>query len=132
MPSGLFPRCGCRVRCCHRPASLSPSAESATDMSDGLEPHALGGLRSKSGAQPTRTKEHESLVRGEYSLVIWTLRVDPEFEHPARAVKGARDPSLALQFSNIPDIHQNGVVTPDQLDGPLHRQSDDFALGGLA
>jgi hypothetical protein len=101
-------------------------------MSDRLKPHVLGGLRGKSGAQPTRTEKHEGLVRRENGFVIWALWVDPEFQHPAGTVKGTRDPSLALQFSDIPDVHQHGIFASDKLYGCLHWQRDDFALGGLA
>src|ERR1039458_1137754 len=69
-----------------RAARLLPGAESALDMGDRFEPHALGDLRGQRRAQPAGAEEHEALVLGESRLVIGALRVDPKFQHAARTM----------------------------------------------
>jgi hypothetical protein len=59
------------------------------------------------------------------------LRVDPEFQHAARAMERARHLAVALQLPHVADINQHGVVAAMQLQRVLDRQRFDFALGGL-
>src|ERR1019366_10793497 len=75
-----------------RTAGLLPGAEATLDMGNGFEPHALGGVRRQRRAQTAGAEEHEALVLREHRFVIGALRVDPELQHAARAVKGAGHP----------------------------------------
>src|SRR5665647_1258294 len=83
-----------RFRRFDRTAGLFPGAEATLDMGDRLQPHALRGLRGKRRAQAAGAEEHEFLVLREGRLVIGALRIDPEFQHAARAMEGARHPAL--------------------------------------
>src|SRR5579885_152225 len=120
-----------RIRRLDRTAGLLPGAEAALDMRNRLEPHALRGLRGKRRAQAPGAEKHELLVRGEYRLVIGAWRVDPEFEHAARAMEGARHPALACQFADVADIDQHSIVAAGKLDRRFDRQRLDLAFGGF-
>src|ERR1039458_1980792 len=87
-----------------RAAGFLPGAEAALDMGDGLETHALSGLRGQRRAQAAGAEKHEAFVLGKNRLVIGALRVDPELQHAARAVKRARHLAIALQFADIANI----------------------------
>ena len=113
------------------PPSFLPGAEAALDMGDRLEPHALGGLRGQRRAQAAGAEEHEALVLREHRLVVGALRIDPEFQHAARAMEGAGHLALALQFADVADIDQHDVVAAGELDRLLDRQGLDLAFGGL-
>src|SRR5579875_1550502 len=88
------------VRRLDRTACLLPGAEAARDVGDGLQPHALCRLRGERRAQTAGAEEHEFLVLGEDGLVVRALRVDPEFQHAARAMEGARHPAVPPQLPN--------------------------------
>src|SRR3984893_17143688 len=107
----------CYFRRLNRPAQFLPGAETALDMGDGFQPHALGGLRGQRRAQAAGAEEHEALVLREDRLVILALRIDPEFQEPARAMERARHPGLAVELANIADVDQHDVRLPVQLDG---------------
>src|ERR1700688_1533652 len=127
----LFRLAECHLRRLDRTAQLLPGAEAALDMGDRLEAHALGGLGSKRRAQSAGAEEHEALVLREGRLVIGALRVDPEFQHAARAMEGAGHLTVALQFADVADIDQHHVVATGELDRLLGRQGLDFAVGGI-
>src|SRR6056297_48580 len=103
--SGL-PVGGFRFRHLHRSTGLLPRLEPAFDMGNGPESHILCGLGRERRAPAGCAEEDETLVLREDILVIGAFRVDPEFEHPARAMKGLRIPALALQFAGIADIDE--------------------------
>ena len=81
---------------------------------------------------PPAQKNTNFLSCGENRLVIRAFRIDPEFQHAARAMEGARHLALALQFADVADIDQHDVVAAGELDGVLGRQGLDLAFGGLA
>src|SRR5262245_6244020 len=89
-------------------------------------------LRSKGGTQPTRTEEYELLVVRKNWFVIRALRIDPEFQHPARAMESARHLAFSLQFANVANIHQHCVLVPNELYRFLDRQGLDLSFSGLA
>src|SRR5262245_23119338 len=66
-------------------ARLLPGTEAAPDMRYRFQPHRLRGLSRQRRSHAARTEEHIGLVLGERVLVIGALRVDPEFQHAARA-----------------------------------------------
>ena len=47
--------------------------------------------------------------------MIGAVRVGPEFQHPARGVKGAGHRPHLLKFAHIPQINQDGGVKTLQL-----------------
>ena len=120
------------VRSVRRTAGLFPRAEATLDMSDRFKTHSMRGLRGKRRAQAAGTEKDELLVRGKYRLVIRALRIDPEFQHAARAMKGARDAAVAMQFAYIADIDENDVIAAGELHSLFDRQRLDFALSRLA
>src|SRR5262245_31350098 len=102
------------------------------DMRHRPEAHSLRGLRGKRGTQAAGAEKHELLVLGEYGFVIRALWVDPELQHPSRAMEGAWHASVALQFTDIADVDQHGIVTARELNGLFHGQSLDLPFRGLA
>src|SRR5207253_11009285 len=129
---GLCLRRGlCVLRQVDRPAGLLPAAEPVLDVGDRLEPHALGGLRSERGAPAARAEEYEALVLREHRLVVGALRVDPELEHAARAVKGARHAALAIELADVAQVDEHDVVAAVKLERVLDRERFDLALGGV-
>src|SRR6185503_11918847 len=113
-------------------AGLLPRAEAALDVGDGLEAHAVRGLRGQSGPQAAGAEEDELLVLREDRLVVRALRVDPELQHAARAMEGAGHLAVALQFADVADVDEHGVVAAGELDRVLGRQRLDLPLGRLA
>src|SRR4051812_35214492 len=99
-----------------RPAGFLPGAEPAFDMGDRLESHILRGLRRQRRAEAAGAEEHVFLVLREKRLVIGARRVQPEFQHAARAMEGARHLAVALQFAHVPDIDQHDVAAPGKPD----------------
>src|SRR5437762_14054271 len=93
-----------------REAGLLPRGEPAVHFVDGLEPHLLrdvGGQRRPPGAI---AEEDEALAGREYVLVVGALRVDPEFQHAARAVECAGDHALALELADIAQVDEHNVI----------------------
>src|SRR5262249_60056851 len=76
-----------------------------------------------------RAEEHEVFVGGKDGLVILALRIDPEFEHPARAMEGAGHATLAVELANIAQVDEHDVVAAMQCERLLDRESLDCALG---
>src|SRR5262245_12099196 len=89
-------------------------------------------LRGKGGTQPASAKEHELLVVRKYRLVIRTLRINPEFQHPTRAVESAWHLTVSLQFANVANIDQHRVLVPNEVYRFLDRQGLDLSFSGLA
>src|SRR5712671_4118047 len=117
-----------RLRHLHRLAGFLPFAKSALDVGDGLEPHALRGLGRERRTPAAGAEEHELLVLRKDRLVIGACRIDPEFQHAARAGEGARHLALALAFARIADIDEGYVVAAVQPGGLLDAQGLDLAL----
>src|SRR5271168_4644056 len=67
-------------------------------MGDRTKAHALRGLRGERRTPTAAAKEYEAFVFRERRLVIGAFRIDPKFEHAARAMKGAGDAAFALQL----------------------------------
>ena len=63
--------------------------------------------------------------------MIGACGVDPEFEHAARAVKGAGHPSFPLKLAGVAKVDKHNVVASMQSDGLLDRQRLYLALGGI-
>src|SRR3981189_3975937 len=91
----------------HRPARLLPGREAAAHVGDRPQPHALHGLGGERRAQAAGAEEDEALVLHEDRLVIGTLRIDPEFQEPARTMEGARHPALAVALADGADGAQD-------------------------
>jgi hypothetical protein len=83
----------------------------------GLEPHLLRDIGSQCGSPPEIAEKHEFFRFGEYRMMVRAFRINPEFEQAARAVKRARDATLALQFPDIPEVDEYNAVGTCQLDG---------------
>src|SRR5215467_1917970 len=80
-----------------RPARVPPSAKAAADMSDRFQSHPLRCLGGERRARTCSAEEHEFLVRREGQLVIFAGRVEPEFQHAARAMKCVGNAPLAVE-----------------------------------
>jgi hypothetical protein len=89
---------------------LGRSATGKPAFVDGLESHLLrdvGGQRRAPGAVAV---EDKGLAGREDVLVIGALRIDPELEHAARAVKRAGNHALPLQLADVSQIHEHCVT----------------------
>jgi hypothetical protein len=53
--------------------------------------------------------KHEAFVFAENGFEIWTLRIDPEFDHPARGMKAAWDKAASLALADVADIDNDEV-----------------------
>src|SRR5271166_5188126 len=100
-------------------------------MCDRSKPHALGALRCQRRTLTGRAEEHEPLVRGEHALVILAFGIDPEFEHSARAVEGARHSPLALELTDIAQVHKHDIVASVQRYCIIGREALDLPFGSL-
>src|ERR1700728_4964332 len=89
-----------------RAARLAPGADPALDMRDRTKSHPMGRLRGERGPPAAGAKEHKALILGKNRLVIGALGIDPEFEHAARAMKGAGHAAFALELANVADIDE--------------------------
>ena len=97
----------------------------------GLRPMRCAICAASAERMPPAQKKTNFLSSRKDRLEIGTRRIDPELEHAARAMEGAGDLAVALQFADIADIDQHGVIAAGKLDGLLDRQRLDFALGGV-
>src|SRR5215475_8807552 len=97
-----------------RAARRLPGAEAAGDMGDRPQAHSLRRLRRQRRALARRAEEYEALVGGEDRLVILALRIDPELEHPARAMEGPGHATLAVELANVAQINEYDVVAAVQ------------------
>src|SRR4051794_6646494 len=79
-----------------RPTGVAPGGVAAGDVGDGLEAHVLRGLGGERRAQAAGAMKDELLVLLEHRLRIRALRIDPEFEHAARAGERAGDAAVSL------------------------------------
>src|SRR5215207_5225314 len=98
-------------------------------MGNRFEPHILRGCSGERGAPAAGAEEDETLVLRKDWLVVWALGVDPELQHATRAMEGAGDAALALQFARITQIHKNDVVPPVHCHGFAWVKSLDFCIG---
>src|SRR3954447_8582774 len=114
-----------------RSAGGFPGTEAPGDMSNRFQPHALRGLRRQRRALPGRAEKYEALVRGEDRLVIFALRIDPEFEHAARTVEGAGHAAFAIELANVAQVDEDDVVVPVERERVLRGQGLDDPFGGF-
>jgi hypothetical protein len=75
-------------------------------------------------------EEYETLVRREYRLVVLAVGIDPEFEHPARAMERARHAPVARELANIAQVDENDIVSAVQRNRRGGGERLDLALGG--
>ena len=97
-------------------------------MRDRGETHAPGDLRCEGGALPRSTEKDKSLVLRKDALVIRAFRIDPELQHAARAMEGARYSPFALELANVAQIDQHHVVPAMQCNGLAGGYAFNFAL----
>src|SRR5690242_18870289 len=71
----------------------------------------------------------ELLVLLKHRLGIGARRIDPEFEHAARAGEGTGNSSLALDLAGIADIDDNGIAALRGLNGLSRAQGFDLGVG---
>src|SRR5262245_41630075 len=86
-------------------------------------------LRRQRRALARRAEEHEALVGREDPLVIFALRIDPELEHPARAMEGAGHTALAVELANVAQVDEHDIVAAMQCERRLDRERLDCTLG---
>src|ERR1051326_4064148 len=96
-----------------------------------LEPHVLRGLRGERRAPAAVAEEDEALVLGEHRLVVRALRIEPEFQHAARAVEGAGNAAVAVELADVAQIHEHDVAAAVELDRVLEAQRLDLAFRGV-
>src|SRR3974390_1648030 len=94
-----------------------------------LQTHILRGLGGERRAHAAGTMENELLVLLEDRLGVGACRIDPEFEHAARAGEGARYASVAFDLAGIADVHDHDVVALRGLDGIGRAQRFDLGVG---
>src|SRR2546428_11244370 len=87
-------------------ASIEPSAKTADDVGDRLQPHALRSLRGKRRARSAGAEEYEFPVRREHRLVILAGRVEPEFQHATRAMERTWNTPLAVELADVAQGNQ--------------------------
>src|SRR5262245_41691694 len=92
-----------------RAARVAPGGEAAAHMGDRLQAHVLRGLGRKRRTKSAGTVEYELLVFLENRLGIGALRIDPEFEHAARAGECARDLAVALDLARVSDVDDHNI-----------------------
>ncbi len=85
-------------------------------MGDRLQPHAMCRLGGEGRAPAAGAEKHKPLVLGKERLVIGAFRIDPEFEHAARAMKRAGYATLAFKLAWIAQIDKVYVVAAVQRD----------------
>src|SRR5581483_7571416 len=107
-----------------RSAGLLPGAKAARDVAYRFETHPLQLLRGESRAESARAEEHELLAGVEDLAMVRSCGIDPELEHAARRMQGARYPSVAIQFPDIANINKNHVRIGFKLDS--FRRADRF------
>src|SRR6185312_7797777 len=100
-----------------RAAGIAPGGKTAAHMGDRLQAHVLRGLGRECRTQPAGAVEDEFLVLLEDRLGIGALRIDPEFQHAARAGERAGDLALALDLAGVADIDDHHVRVLRGLDG---------------
>src|SRR6267378_2186044 len=91
-------------------AGLLPRGEPAVHLVDGLESHLLRDVGRKRRSPGAVAVEDKGLFGREDVLVIGALRIDPELEHAAGAVKRAGDHALPLQLADVSQIHEHCVT----------------------
>src|SRR5262249_30028929 len=69
----------------NRAARTAPCRKPAADMRNRPQAHVLRGLRGEHRTKPARAMKDELLVLLKDRLGIRARRIDPEFEHAARA-----------------------------------------------
>ena len=83
-------------------ANDGPGAKAAVDVGHIAHAHVHQGFGGQRAAPAGGAKEHKFLLFAEDGLEIRGIRIDPEFNHAARRMKGAGDHAFALQFARHP------------------------------
>ncbi len=71
----------------------------------------------------------EFLVLLKYRLGIWTCRIDPEFEHAARAGERAGNSAVTLDLARIANVDDHDVAVMRELDGVRGAYGFDLRIG---
>jgi hypothetical protein len=98
-------------------------------MGDRLQAHVLRGLGRERRAKSAGAVEDEFLVLLEDRLGIGALRIDPEFQHAARAGESAGDLALAFDLAGISDIDDHDIRILRGLDGVSRADGLDRGVG---
>jgi hypothetical protein len=77
--------------------------------------HVLQRLGSQRRTPASGAEQHQLLVLREHRLVIRALGVDPELQHAARRMEGARYDAVALEFANVADVDELNVLATVQV-----------------
>src|SRR5690606_30029898 len=90
-------------------------------MGYGFQAHVLRRLCSEGRSHSACAEKDERLILTENRLVVRAFRIDPEFEHAARAMECAGNSAIPSQLTWIADVDQLYVRPLSQLDGLLDR-----------
>src|SRR5262249_54949927 len=93
--------------------------------------HILCRLGGERGAQTAGAEEHKLLILAELLFVVGALRIDPEFQHPARHIERTGDLAVAFALARIAQIDEHHVIVAMQFDGVGSLDFLNLALGGL-
>src|SRR4051794_28037843 len=110
-------------------AGIAPGRKAAAHMRDRLQSHILRGLGRERRAQSAGAMKDEFLFLLEDRLGIGAGRIDPEFQHPARAGERAGNSPVTLDFAGIADIDDDDVIALRSLDRLDCAQRFDFGIG---
>src|SRR5215208_2686029 len=113
----------------YRPASVAPRGEAAPHMRDRLQPHVLCGFRRQHRTHAAGAMEDEFLFLLEYRLGVRARRIDPEFQHAARARERAGNSAVALDLAGIADVDDDDVIVVGDIDRVCGAYCFDFGIG---
>ena len=94
----------------------------------GLRPMSCAVAAASAERQPPAQKKTKRLSCGEDRLVVGAVRIDPEFQHAARAMHGARDAPLALELARVAQVDEDDVVAAVQRQRLGRRHGLDLAV----
>jgi hypothetical protein len=100
-------------------------------MGDGTQTHPGRGLRRQRRTPAAGAEKHKAFFLAKDRFVVGTFRIDPEFEHAARTVKGAGHTAFPVKLTDVANIDKGHVIAPMKGNGLLDRQRLDLALGGI-
>ena len=99
-----------------RTTGVLPGREPALQVHDRLKPHALEDLCCEERSPSTCEMNDEALVLSENGLEIGAFRIDPELQHAARRMHGARNTAFPLNFTHVANVDDHDVVGVHQID----------------